>query len=104
MVAVAASVLSTGCASSTYKIPGYELQRLATQHPEARAERVRVQQELGDAEVGPAQPVTAETQVIFFPQLNVYGPHERRRYYRTGSSWVKAGRLMCPWPWRNSAP
>ncbi len=54
--------------------------------PEVRGERVRVQQELGEADVGPAQPVTAETQIVFFPQINVYGP-ERRRYYRSGSTW-----------------
>ncbi len=86
-LAVAASVLVTGCASSTYKIPAYELERLAQQPPETRTNRVRVQQELGDAEVGAPQPVTAETQIVFFPQINVFGPYERRRYYNTGSSW-----------------
>jgi hypothetical protein len=84
---LAASVLATGCASSTYKIPGYELERMAQQPPEARTQHVRVQQELGDADVGPAQPVTAETQIVIFPQINVYGPYERRRYYQTGSTW-----------------
>jgi hypothetical protein len=88
---VAASVVTTGCASSTYKIPAYELDRLAQTAPEARGQRVRVQQELGDAEVGPAQPVTAETQVVFFPHINIYGPHERRRYYQSGSSWGTSG-------------
>jgi hypothetical protein len=86
-VALAASVLTTGCASSTYKIPAYELQRLSQQPPETRTQRVRVQQELGDPDVGPAQPVTAETQIVFFPQINIYGPHQRRRYYQTGSTW-----------------
>ena len=90
-VALAASVLVTGCASSTYKIPGSELQRLSQQAPDTRAERVRVQQELGDAEVGPPQPVTAETQIVFFPHINVYGPHERRRHYHSGSSWGTGG-------------
>jgi hypothetical protein len=90
-VALAASVFVTGCASNSYKIPGYELQRLAHQPPDTRAQRVRVQQELGDADVGPAQPVTAETQVVFFPQIDVYGPYERRRYYQTGSTWGTGG-------------
>lgn len=87
VLALAASVLVTGCASSTYKIPAYELERLAQQPPETRTNRVRVQQELGDAAVGAPQPVTAETQIVIFPQVNVYGPYERRRYYNTGSSW-----------------
>jgi hypothetical protein len=88
---VAASVLATGCASSTYKIPGYELGRLAQTAPETRGAHVRVQQELGDSDVGPAQPVTAETQIVFFPHLNIYGPHERRRHYQSGSSWGSGG-------------
>lgn len=86
-VALAASVLVTGCATSTYKIPAHELERLAQQPPDTRASRVRVQQELGDADVGAPQPVTAETQIVFFPHINVYGPYERRRHYNTGSSW-----------------
>jgi hypothetical protein len=86
-VALASCVLATGCASTSYKIPGNELQRLAAAHPEVRGQRVRVQQELGEAEVGPPQPVTAETQIVFFPHINVYGPYERRRYYHTNSSW-----------------
>lgn len=90
-VVLAASVFATGCASSTYKIPGYELERLAQQHPETRSQHVRVQQELGDADVGPPQPVTAETQIVVFPHLHVHGPHERRRYYQTGSSWGTGG-------------
>src|SRR5262245_9067445 len=90
-VVVAASVLATGCASSSYKVPGYELARLAQQPPETRTQHVRVQQELGDDDVGPAQPVTAETQVVIFPQINVYGPYERRRYYQTNSTWGGGG-------------
>ncbi|HEY5928632.1 MAG TPA: hypothetical protein VIV11_43400 [Kofleriaceae bacterium] len=88
---VAAAVVTTGCASQTYKIPAYELQRLSQQPPDTRAERVRVQQELGDADVGPPQPVTAETQVVFFPHIHVGGAYERRRYYQSGSSWGTGG-------------
>jgi hypothetical protein len=94
---VAASVLVTACATNSYKIPNGELQRISMMQPEARGQRVRVQQELGEADVGPPQPVTAETQIVFFPQINVYGP-DRRRYYRaqnssftTGSGRVKGG-------------
>jgi hypothetical protein len=88
---VAASVLVTGCATSTYKIPTGELQRLAQQAPESRGERVRVQQELGEADVGPPQPVTAETQLVFFPHIHIYGP-ERRRYYRANNAAWSGGR------------
>jgi hypothetical protein len=91
VVLLAASVLVTGCASSTYKIPGRELHRLAQQAPDTRAERVRVQQELGDADIGPPQPVTAETQIIIFPHFNISGARERRRHYGTNSSWGTRG-------------
>jgi hypothetical protein len=84
---LAGVVLATGCASNSYKIPTSELRRVAQQHPETRGQHLRVIQQLGDADVGPAQPVTAETQIIFFPHVNVYGPYERRRYYNTGSTW-----------------
>lgn len=90
-VALAASVFVSGCASSTYKIPGSELQRISQQPPETRTQHVRVMQELGDADVGPAQPVTAETQIVFFPHIHVHGAHERRRYYQSGSTWGSGG-------------
>jgi len=90
-VVVATAVASTGCATNSYKIPTTELQRIAQLPPETRGQHVRVQQELGDADVGPPQPVTAETQIVFFPQINVYGPYERRRYYNTGSTWGSGG-------------
>jgi uncharacterized protein len=84
---VAAAVAATGCATTSYKIPAAELNRIANQPPEQRGQHVRVMQELDDADVGPAQPVTSETQVVFFPQINVYGPYDRRRYYQTNSTW-----------------
>lgn len=89
-VALAASVLVTGCSSNTYKIPGKELARIATLAPEAKSARVRVMQELDDTDVGPEQPVTAQTTVIFFPSINVTGPH-RRRHYVTNSTWGGSG-------------
>ncbi len=87
---VAATVLVTGCATNTYKIPTGELQRIAMQPAEARGERVRVQQELGEADVGPPQPVTAETQIYFFPDVHVHG-WERRRYYRAKNASFTSG-------------
>jgi hypothetical protein len=85
-VVLAGSVLATGCPSSSYKIPGKELQRLSVVQPELRGQTVRVQQELGEADVGPPQPVTAETQIVFFPHIHIRGP-ERRRHYQSGSTW-----------------
>lgn len=81
---LAASALASGCASNTYTIPSAELQRLATLPPEARGQRVRVVQELSDADVGPLQPVTSETQVVVFPPLTPFDGPERRR---GGSGW-----------------
>jgi hypothetical protein len=85
-VVVAAAVLATGCTTNTYKIPRGELQRISMQPPETRGERVRVIQELGEADVGPQQPVTAETQIVFFPDITITGP-QRRNHYRRGSTW-----------------
>ncbi|MGE5184993.1 MAG: hypothetical protein ACM31C_23150 [Acidobacteriota bacterium] len=82
-VALAGSMLATGCASNSYKIRDSELARLASLPPEQRGQHVRVSQELHDADYGPPEPVTAETQIVIFPEVNVYGP-ERRRYYGYG--------------------
>ena len=82
-VVVAASIVTTGCASGTYKIPGKELERLAVQPPDTRAQHVHVVQQLDDEDLGQPQPVTAETTIIFFPQINIYGA-ERRRYVTSG--------------------
>lgn len=82
-------LIATGCASSTYKIPGHELRRLATVAPEQRGERVRVQQEITDENLGPQQPVTSETQIVFFAWPEVFGP-DRRNYYRHRGTWGAA--------------
>ncbi len=74
---------SPGCATTSYKISNAELQRLAQLPPEQRGEHVRVVQQLSDADVGPPQPVTAETQIVIFPQVVVYDGGGRRR----GSGW-----------------
>jgi hypothetical protein len=78
--------LTVGCASTSYKIPANELQRLAVTPPEQRGQHVRVVQQLSDADLGPPQPVEAQTQIVIFPEINVYGPYERRRYYNYGGS------------------
>jgi len=80
---VAASVLWTGCSVSTYKITNTELQRLAQQPPEARGERVRVHQQLSEVDASGAEPVTANTQIVLFPDITVSGPR-RHHYYRGG--------------------
>jgi len=76
--------LSVGCTTSSYKIPATELQRVAQVPPEQRGQHVRVIQQIGDDDLGPAYPVEAQTQIVIFPQVNVYGPYERRRYYNYG--------------------
>jgi len=75
--------LTTACATTSYKVPSSELQRLAQLPPEQRGEHVRVIQQIGNDDLGPAYPVEAQTQIIIFPEPTVYGP-ERRRYYNYG--------------------
>ena len=75
---LAASIVASGCASTSYKIPATELQRIAATPPQARGAHVRVVEELSDADVGPPQPVTSETQIVLFPQINVYDGDRRR--------------------------
>jgi hypothetical protein len=87
---LAGSMIGTGCASTTYHIPASELQRLAAMPPEARGQHVRVVQQLSDGEVEPAQPITAETQVEFFPDPDVWGP-DRHRWYTGSDSWGGGG-------------
>jgi hypothetical protein len=81
VVFLIASLVATGCSSSTYKIPGKELRRLATIEPAARGEVVRVQQELSDPDLGPYQPITSETRIELFPWPDFVGP-DRRNYHR----------------------
>jgi hypothetical protein len=76
---VLAASLVAGCGTTSYKIPGTELQRLATLPPEQRGDSVRVIQQLSDADVGPAAPVNAETQIVIFPRVVVYDDGGRRR-------------------------
>src|SRR5262245_46823064 len=61
---LAATVLTTGCVANTYKITNSELTRLAQTPPENRGASVRVVQDITEASVPPARPVTAETQIV----------------------------------------
>src|SRR3569623_2727026 len=81
---------TAGCKTTSYKIPATELQRLAVTPPEQRGQHVRVVQQLSDEDLGPAYPVEAQTQIVIFPVVNVYGP-ERRRYYNYGGSGGNVG-------------
>jgi hypothetical protein len=83
--------VSVGCGTTSYKIPATELQRLAVTPPEQRGQHVRVIQQLDEADVGPPQPVEAQTQIVIFPEVNVYGPYERHRYYTYGGGGTSAG-------------
>lgn len=60
---VAVTALLGGCLSSAHRISREELARLASLPPAERGARVEVVQELGD-DPAPAQPVTADTQVV----------------------------------------
>jgi hypothetical protein len=84
-VVLAGSLIASGCAANSYRIPPSELAHLATLPPEARGQHVRVIQELVSSDVPAAPPVTDETQVVFAPQLEVsVGVHQRTR---TGGGW-----------------
>jgi hypothetical protein len=63
---------AAGCAN-TYKIPGTELARLAAIPPEQRGQHVRVIQDWNESRVPAAHPVTAETQIIIVPDIEVGG-------------------------------
>ena len=82
-VVLAGTMVATGCGSNSYEIKSGELTRLAQMPPEARGQKVRLSQELHEADVGPPEPVHEGVGIIVFPEPNVYGP-ERRRYYNYG--------------------
>jgi len=77
-VVLAGSLLATGCATNSYEIKAGELQRIAAMPPDSRGQHVRVAQKVSEADTEPAQPVTAETQIVIFPEPTVYGPERRR--------------------------
>ncbi|HEV7556962.1 MAG TPA: hypothetical protein VGO00_15960, partial [Kofleriaceae bacterium] len=65
-------VAATGCAN-TYQIPGSELARLSATPPQQRGQHVRVIQDWNESRVPAAHPVSAETQIIFVPDIEVGG-------------------------------
>jgi hypothetical protein len=77
--------VATGCGTTSYKIPGAELQRLAMVPPAQRGQSVRVVQQLTDADVGAPAPVTSETQIVIFPDVVVYDGGGRRHVH--GGGW-----------------
>ncbi|MCX5745809.1 MAG: hypothetical protein NT062_25315, partial [Proteobacteria bacterium] len=68
-----ATVITGGCASSSYRISSAELVRLAATPPQTRGQAVRVDQELHDGDGPPAERVDGSTEVIFVPSINVSG-------------------------------
>ena len=85
VVVLAGSLIASGCAVNSYKIPPGELARLARVPPEARGEHVRVVQEIVASEVPAAPPVTRETQVVIVPQFDVaVGVHGPRAGFGGG--------------------
>ena len=84
MRSISLAVALAGCASNSYTIPRSELARLATTPPEARGQHVRVIQELREADLGPPQPVSFDTQIVLFPRVGIYDDH-RRGGYSTGN-------------------
>jgi hypothetical protein len=79
-VILAGTVFASGCMSSSYKISGGEIQRLATLPPEARGQQVRLVQQLNDHETDPVDPVTGETQIVFMPRIGIYVTDDDRHH------------------------
>ena len=94
VVVLASSLIASGCAVNSYKIPPDELARLARVPPEARGEHVRVIQELVASEVPAAPPVTRETEVVIAPQFDVaVGVHGPRAGFGGGLGRAVNGRF-----------
>jgi hypothetical protein len=70
-VVLAGSLIASGCAAHSYRIPLDELERLTHVPPEARGARVRVIQDIVSSDAPAAQPVTRETQIVFEPQVDI---------------------------------
>lgn len=91
VVVLAGSLIATGCAVNSYRIPTSELARLAQAPPEVRGERVRVVQEIVASDVPAAAPVTRETQVVLVPQVNISASAYPRPRHRGGGSFRGGG-------------
>lgn len=89
-VVLAGSLIASGCAVNSYRIPPGELAHLTRIPPEARGQHVRVIQEVVASDVPAAPPVTDETQIVFAPNLevSVAGGH---RSHGSGFGGVKIG-------------
>lgn len=81
---LATSLVVAGCGATSYEVPGREIRRLAMIPPEQRGANVRVIQQLHDADVGPVQPVSSETQIVTVPDF--YVDADGRRRARSGGS------------------
>jgi hypothetical protein len=79
LATVLAASLIGGCSTTTYRISNAELQRLAQVPPDQRGNSVRVVQQLTDADLGPREPVTSETQIVLLPPLIEVGGGDPRR-------------------------
>jgi hypothetical protein len=92
-VVLAGSLIASGCAVNSYRIPTSELARLAHVPPDARGQRVRVIQEVVASDVPAAPPVSGETEVVIAPQFDVaVGVHRGQRGgYRGGGFGGKIG-------------
>jgi hypothetical protein len=91
---MAGAIFVSGCASQSYRIPNAELQRLAAMAPEQRAQSVLVSQELTATTVDNAEPVRADTEIIWVPRITIYGGNYRdhRESYGSGGSGGGGGR------------
>lgn len=90
-VLLAGSLVGTGCAANSYKIPTSELQRLSMTPPEVRGQRVLVSQEISATDVEPADSVGPNTQL----QVHVSSGYGGGRTPWSGSGggrWTSGGK------------
>lgn len=93
---LAGSVITSGCASSAFRIDQSELQRLAQTPPETRSQSVQVSQQLRDADGPPADRVDGNTTIVYVPTVRVstgihYGPRARPISGATGGGTSSGG-------------
>lgn len=91
---LAGAVFTSGCAAQSYRIPNDELQRLAAMAPEQRAQSVMVSQELTATHVHDAEPVRADTEIIWVPRFHVHvgGYYDHRHSGAGGGNWGSGSR------------
>ena len=93
-VVLAGSLITSGCAVNSYRIPPSELARLSRVAPEARGQRVRVIQEIVASEVPAAPAVTRESEVVIVPQVEVsVGVHRPSRVRQLDRQRQSLGRV-----------